>query len=196
MATERIPGVSSGRPTTERLRRSLQRLNHKAKFGLMDIKSTGGLVFDSSNGGLAIKLATNSGLTLGASGVGIQPNQTNSGLTIDGNGIRIGLSDTSLVLAGATIGVKLATDPGLEVSTGLRVKVKSSGGITRDSDGLSVLVTDFSFVDANSDIVFKSYNDAGRPTAGTAGRTIWNTDDAQLNIDDGAQWTLPDGTAT
>ena len=37
------------------------------------------------------------------------------------------------------IDVDLATDPGLEFDSGeLRVKVKSGGGITRDSDGLSV----------------------------------------------------------
>lgn len=33
--------------------------------------------------------------------------------------------------------VKLATDSGLEFSTGLRTKIKSGGGIIRDSDGLS-----------------------------------------------------------
>jgi hypothetical protein len=33
--------------------------------------------------------------------------------------------------------LELATDPGLEDSSGLRVKVKTGGGITRDSDGLS-----------------------------------------------------------
>jgi len=39
-------------------------------------------------------------------------------------------------------------------------------------------------------------NDAGRGAAGTAGRVIFNTTDGQLNIDDGANWTLPDGTTT
>lgn len=34
--------------------------------------------------------------------------------------------------------VQLAADPGLEDSTGLRVKIKAAGGITRDSDGLSI----------------------------------------------------------
>ena len=37
------------------------------------------------------------------------------------------------------IDLDLATDPGLEISSGaLRVKVKASGGVTRDSDGLSI----------------------------------------------------------
>lgn len=40
------------------------------------------------------------------------------------------------------------------------------------------------------------FTDAGRPAAGTAGRIIFNSDDGQLNIDDGTNWTLPDGTTT
>jgi len=39
-------------------------------------------------------------------------------------------------------------------------------------------------------------SDATRGTAGTAGRIVFNTDDGQLNIDDGTNWTLPDGTTT
>lgn len=39
-------------------------------------------------------------------------------------------------------------------------------------------------------------DDAGRPSAGTAGRIFFNTTDGQLNIDDGTNWTLPDGTTT
>lgn len=38
--------------------------------------------------------------------------------------------------------------------------------------------------------------DASRGAAGTAGLVIFNSDDGQLNIDDGTNWTLPDGTAT
>ncbi len=46
------------------------------------------------------------------------------------------------------------------------------------------------------DIRFPSYTDASRPAFGNAGLVIFNTDDGQLNVDDGSQWTLPDGTAT
>lgn len=38
--------------------------------------------------------------------------------------------------------------------------------------------------------------DATRPAAGTAGRVFFNSDDGKLNIDDGTNWTLPDGTTT
>lgn len=38
--------------------------------------------------------------------------------------------------------------------------------------------------------------DATRGAAGTAGRVIFNTDDGNLNIDNGTNWILPDGTTT
>ena len=38
--------------------------------------------------------------------------------------------------------------------------------------------------------------DATRGAAGEVGRIIFNTDDGQLNIDDGTNWTLPDGSVT
>ena len=50
--------------------------------------------------------------------------------------------------------------------------------------------------DANGDLLVNVYTDAGRPAAGTAGRIIFNSDDSMLNIDNGANWTLPDGTVT
>jgi len=40
------------------------------------------------------------------------------------------------------------------------------------------------------------YSDANRPTPGVAGRVIFNTTDGNLNIDDGTNWILPDGTIT
>jgi len=40
------------------------------------------------------------------------------------------------------------------------------------------------------------FTDGTRPAAGTAGRVIMNTDDGNLNIDNGANWILPDGTVT
>ena len=39
-------------------------------------------------------------------------------------------------------------------------------------------------------------NDAGRPAAGVQGRVFFNSDDGNLNIDDGTNWILPDGTIT
>ena len=45
-------------------------------------------------------------------------------------------------------------------------------------------------------MIARSYTDATRPSAGNAGLIIFNTSDGQLNVDDGTNWTLPDGTAT
>ena len=44
--------------------------------------------------------------------------------------------------------------------------------------------------------IIESHTDANRGAAGSAGKIIFNTDDGQLNIDDGTNWTLPDGTTT
>jgi len=47
-----------------------------------------------------------------------------------------------------------------------------------------------------SDLYLKPYTDITRGAAGNEGRVIFNSDDGNLNIDDGAQWILPDGGAT
>lgn len=41
-----------------------------------------------------------------------------------------------------------------------------------------------------------TFSDAQRPAAGVQGRIIFNATDANLNIDDGTNWILPDGTIT
>ncbi len=46
------------------------------------------------------------------------------------------------------------------------------------------------------DDVFRTYTDATRGAAGSAGRVIYNSTDGKLNIDNGTNWTLPDGTVT
>jgi hypothetical protein len=45
-------------------------------------------------------------------------------------------------------------------------------------------------------IALHVHTDATRGAAGTAGRVIFNSDDANLNIDDGTNWILPNGTTT
>jgi hypothetical protein len=45
-------------------------------------------------------------------------------------------------------------------------------------------------------IYYPSHSDATRGVSATAGRTIYNTTDGNLNVDTGAGWILPDGTAT
>ncbi len=41
-----------------------------------------------------------------------------------------------------------------------------------------------------------TYSDATRPAPVNPGMLIFNTDDGQLNIATGTDWTLPDGTVT
>lgn len=48
----------------------------------------------------------------------------------------------------------------------------------------------------NGALLLPVFTDATRPTAGVAGRVIFNSDDGKINIDTGSQWTLPDGTIT
>lgn len=38
--------------------------------------------------------------------------------------------------------------------------------------------------------------DATRDSPGSAGKVIFNVDDGVMNVDDGSQWTLADGTPT
>ena len=47
-----------------------------------------------------------------------------------------------------------------------------------------------------NDLELKKYSDSTRPSPGTAGRVIFNTTDGNLNIDNGTNWILPDGTVT
>lgn len=84
-----------------------------------------------------------------------------------------------------------------EINTILRQNAYSCSGKWRARIDDDVLAegdeTDFNF---NVPVVLPSYTNSSRPAAGTAGLMIFNTDDGQLNIDDGTNWTLPDGTTT
>ncbi len=52
------------------------------------------------------------------------------------------------------------------------------------------------YIDNSGNFVFQSYNDTTRPAAGVAGRVIFNTDDGNLNIDNGTNWIHPSGGTT
>lgn len=77
------------------------------------------------------------------------------------------------------IDVDLATDPGLEFSSNqLRVKVKSGGGVTRDSDGLSVNSDDLGDV-------------AGIFGDGNLGSVTWSS---STNLDPTSEYEYTDST--
>ena len=48
----------------------------------------------------------------------------------------------------------------------------------------------------DNDTILRSRTDANRGAAATAGRIIFNTDDAAINVDDGTNWTDAQGTNT
>lgn len=64
-------------------------------------------------------------------------------------------------------------------------------------EGLASVVNALASEDGQT-IRATQYDDATRPTLGAqdAGVIIFNTGDGVLNVWDGAQWTLTDGTAT
>jgi hypothetical protein len=101
--------------------------------------------------GLGVLLQTNSGLTLGSTGLAILLADTSLQLAAGGASVRLATTPGLEVATGLkakvqgvlTIdasGIKLSIGEALEAdgSSNLRVKVKASGGITRDADGLSV----------------------------------------------------------
>jgi len=64
-------------------------------------------------------------------------------IVVDGAGFLSVTLGAGLENAAAALAIDLATDPGLEFSSGdLQVKIKASSGVVRDADGLSVAVGD------------------------------------------------------
>lgn len=113
-----MSGLDRGGRTDTRQRRALQRLLNRPAETL-GITAGNGISFSGSNINIDLRDTTPC-LELSATGIGV----------IVGDG---------LAQASAGVVIDLATDPGLEFSTGnLRVKIKTDGGVTRDSDGLSV----------------------------------------------------------
>ena len=45
-------------------------------------------------------------------------------------------------------------------------------------------------------LIVPTKTDTTRGSPGQKGRIIFNDDDGKLNVDDGTNWTLPDGTTT
>lgn len=86
------------------------------------------------------------------------------------------------------------TDSTLYLGHNAALKIAmGSDSFRPQSDGLMRLgVANTGFSELN----LSSKTDANRGAAGAAGRVIFNSDDGNLNIDDGTNWILPDGTTT
>ncbi len=59
------------------------------------------------------------------------------------------------------------------------------------NNGTNLLV-----VSEDGTVQLRTLTDATRPSPGGAGRIIYNSDDGNINIDNGTNWILPDGTVT
>lgn len=116
---------------------------------------------------------------------------------------------SSSAMFGASIGdwVVGLTGDGLDVkATGEstpRIRATAASGRLYFGKGTDISTA---WVDSGTDengiringeyLLIPSRTDANRGSAGTAGRIIFNTDDNNLNIDNGTNWILPDGTTT
>lgn len=92
------------------------------------------------------------------------------------------------------VGLNVAGNPGVASvnRVGLRILSNPSGG-----SGINAALWVTAGRSQFDGIVTLPRNtNANRGAAGEAGRIIFNTDDGQLNVDDGTNWTLPDGTVT
>lgn len=138
---------------------------------------------------------------------------------VDGNADAIGVYPGTVVFDGSLLTYAGSTIDGLTDNDTTYIWLESDGGgglqidsavdgtgwpanshwklaeVTMASAVITGIVDKRTFA-VVGDRVLTSYTNATRPTVGVAGRIIFNTDDGQLNIDDGTNWTLPDGTTT
>jgi len=126
--------------TTARLRRNSSRLATEAEFvgvGQVIALDEGVLVvvldtdpgLENNSGALRVKIKAASGIVRDA-----------DGLSIDATAF-IGPAQV-ISLSSGVLALDLATDPGLENSSGaLQVKIKAASGVIRDADGLSIDAT-------------------------------------------------------
>jgi hypothetical protein len=104
--------------TETRLRRNAQRLRRGGATS--DILLNAPLALSAGRIGLTLGAAT--GLQVQSNALGIKL-ASNPGLSLSASGLTVALSDTSLQLGASGVSVRLAASPGLEVSTGLKAKV-------------------------------------------------------------------------
>lgn len=93
----------------------------------------------------------------------------------------------------------LASNDGMVYSSGTKVLSLNAVIVEGASGNLQEWkdpVGSGAYIDNDGNFVFRSYSDATRPAAGVAGRVIFNTDDGNLNIDNGGNWIHPSGGTT
>ena len=88
------------------------------------------------------------------------------------------------------------TDGRIDAVNATYLRLMNGGSTKVEVGASSVNVLDDISMSSQTTLKLGVYTDAQRPAAGTAGRIIFNSDDGNLNIDDGTNWILPDGTTT
>lgn len=121
---------------------------------------------------------------------------TGRGLLNNGSGARV------LTTADGSGSVRLS-GPFANGASAVAVRVEALEDLTTAGakilsigDNAGTSYAEKAFVDKDGLIGFGVLTDSTRPAAGTAGRVFFNSDDGNLNIDDGTNWILPDGTTT
>jgi len=131
-----MPGTLKGVAHLPRSSARERRNAARARGSSLNLATDSGLAQDA-NGALTIDLGATPGLVLASGGLSALVQGV---LTIDSSGIDLTVGD-GLVKDSGTLKVDLTVTPGLEFSGGdLQAKLKSGGGIQKDSDGLSLKV--------------------------------------------------------
>lgn len=159
----------------------------------LSLGTSGGLV--TSSGTLGIKLlATNPGLQLASGGMSVLL-ATASGLSLS-SGLKINaLGVTTAMLAANAVTVakmQLATNPGLEDSTGLRVKLDGGGALSRGANGLAAAVDGTTITISANKLTATAYS----PPVTTKGDVFtYSTVPARLGVGTNTQMLVADSTA-
>lgn len=120
-------------------------------------------------------------------------NTTDVGQTANANAMRISHEAGVFIYVspGGTTPTVIPTN-----AAGLFARESNAQIFGIEEDGTVWQLTGTGLSDADGTYHLPVLTDGTRPAAGTAGRIFFNSTDGQLNIDDGTNWTLPDGTTT
>jgi hypothetical protein len=103
-----------------------------------------------------------------------------------GSALAVGAGDTSITVNADSIQVALATNPGLEVSSGLKIKSDTTTantiGLTLTSNGAGVLFDSNSFADSGSETLALASGVAGAGLSLSSGALAVNVDSSTTKI--------------
>lgn len=109
-----------------------------------------------------------------------------AGLSFSGLTLNVGAGDSSVTVAADDISVNLATNSGLEVSTGLKIKpdtvTANTIGLTLTANGAGIIFNTNSFTDSGSETLALASSVAGNGLAIASGILEVNVDDSTMTI--------------